>query len=157
MYLLKPFSIIQRDRWVSGWLLWTWECYWVLVTDEIWMEVHSLSCSCPSWPHWTETLKQPHAKISKLCSPHRKNCPAFPMGGVLWDCGGRWRKGRKPRGRLTAGKVNHPLSLSLSTYMTHSIFFLNDIRSIIFLTISWSVLTHTCFIIFFNRSTNNVS
>ena len=127
MCLLKPLAVIQRDHWVSGWFLGTKECYWVFVTDGIRMELHSLSSSCPFGPHWTETLKQLHAKVSQLCIS-RKNCLAFAMGGALWDSGRRWRESRKPTESLTAGKVSHPLSLLWSIQMTQNFFFLNDTK-----------------------------
>ena len=150
MYLLKPLAIIQRDHWVSGWLLGTKECYWVLVTDGIWMELHSLSRSCPFGTYRTETLKQLHAKVSQLCI-RRRNCLAFAMGGALWDSGRRWRESRKPTERLIAGKVSHPLSLSWNIHMTQNFFFFFFLMILsIFLTISWSVLSHFFFFFFGN-------
>lgn len=147
MYLLKPLAIIQRDHWVSGWLLGTKECYWVLVTDGIWMELHSLSRSCPFGTYRTGTLKQLHAKVSQLCIS-RRNCLAFAMGGALWDSGRRWREGRKPTERLIAGKVSHPLSLSWSIHMTQNFFFLMILS--IFLTIKLVCLKSFFFFFFGN-------
>ena len=110
---------------MSGRLLGTKECYWVLVTDGIWIQLLSLSHSCSFGPYQTETLEQLHAKVFKLCIS-RRNCLAFAMGGALWDSGRRWRESRKPTARLIAGKVSHLLSLSWSIHMTQKFFFLND-------------------------------
>lgn len=126
MYLLKPFSIIQRDCRVRGWLLWTSECFRVLVTGTIQIgKVHPFSCSWPWLPPWAETLKPPQAKGTNLHSlprggkkknqHHRALGPFSPLlsqGGVLWDRRGRCPESRKPRGRPAAGKVDRLLSLA---------------------------------------------